>query len=198
MDASLDNTPKETTSAPDTRAHGFFREIAKAIFLILLIVLPIRTFVISPFIVSGESMSPTFESNDYLIIDKLSYRLFEPQRGDVIVFRYPGNPSVSFIKRVIGLPRETVHILDGVVTVTDSPDETNGVTLREPYIRYPKQDTMTVTLGEHDYFVMGDNRYASSDSRIWGTLNEGFIQGKVISRLLPVSHAAWLPGETNY
>ena len=196
MDApTINNIQNETVRSPKSE---FFREIGKAIFLILIIVLPIRIFIMSPFVVSGESMSPTFESSDYLIIDKISYRLTDPQRGDVIVFRYPGDPSIFFIKRVIGLPGETVSLNNGVVTIKEHPNDSTGVTISEPYIVYPKEDTLSVTLGEHDYFVMGDNRYASSDSRVWGTLNKGFINGKVISRLLPITHAGWLPGEASY
>lgn len=200
MDTHTEHTavPTHETSPQGVPKSGFFRETAKAVFLILLIVIPVRMYIISPFIVSGESMLPTFESSDYLIVDKFSYRFTDPQRGDVIVFKYPGDPSVSFIKRVIGLPGETVSLKDGAVTIKESPDDTTGLTLSEPYITYPKEDTMTVTLGEDDYFVMGDNRYASSDSRVWGTLNERFLQGKVMLRLFPVSHAAWLPGEMNY
>jgi signal peptidase I len=195
MNASIDNTQ---TQDEQTSRSTFLREIGKTVFLILIIVVPVRMFIISPFVVSGESMSPTFESGDYLIVDKLSYRFVTPQRGDVIVFRYPGNPSVFFIKRIIGLPKETVAIKDGTVTISQSTNIPNTQTLSEPYIMYPKNDTMTVTLGNQDYFVMGDNRYASSDSRVWGTLNRGYIDGKIAVRLLPVAHIGWFPGETSY
>lgn len=203
MDAPITNNIPETIPvAPQSPIQSsgkeFLREIAKAMLIILVIVLPVRMYIMSPFVVSGESMSPTFESSDYLIIDKLSYHFTDPSRGDVIVFRFPGDPSIFFIKRVIGLPGETVEIKNGAVTIINETSP-KGIEILEPYIQFPKDDdTMSVTLAPHEYFVMGDNRYASSDSRVWGTLDDSFISGKVMTRLLPVAHAGWLPGEASY
>src|SRR5580698_11092165 len=98
------------------------KEVVIFIVLSVVIVLPIRLFVAQPFVVDGESMHPTFENGDYLIVDELTYHFESPQRGDVIVFRYPGNTKIFYIKRIIGLPGETVHIVNGTVMIT----ETNG------------------------------------------------------------------------
>jgi signal peptidase I len=142
-------------------------------------------------------MHPTFENLDYLIVDEISYRFESPQRGDVIVVRYPLDPSVFYIKRIIGLPGETVAINHGVVTITE-PDG-DMLTLNEPYISAEDATySETVTLSPGDYFVMGDNRPNSSDSRVWGPLPAKDIVGRVFLRLLPLSRAGFFPGATNY
>ncbi len=166
-------------------------------FLIVVIVIPIRFFIVSPFVVDGESMHPTFENLNYLIVDELVYRFEAPMRGDVIVFRYPNNPSIFFIKRVIGLPGETVSINHGIVTITKA----NGSTLplSEPYVvNEDATYTKDVTLGSDQYFVMGDNRPNSSDSRVWGPLPRKNIVGRVDLRLLPVGNAGFFPGKASY
>ncbi|MEK7535815.1 MAG: signal peptidase I [Patescibacteria group bacterium] len=127
----------------------------------LLIVLPIRLFIAQPFIVNGASMSPTFENGDYLIVDELTFRVRDPKQNEVIIFKYPKDPSKFFIKRVIGLPGDTV---DGDVLEAD------------------------------EYFVEGDNRNASSDSRIWGPVPRDLIVGRPILRLLPINMLDLLPG----
>ena len=160
-------------------------------------VIPIRVFVASPFIVDGDSMHPTFENLDYLIIDELIYNFQTPSRGDVIVFRYPSNPSVFYIKRIIGLPGETVSINRGVVTVTTLTGE--KLSLAEPYIvNEDATYTKNVSLNPEEYFVMGDNRPNSSDSRIWGPLPAKDIIGRVDLRLLPISKSSFFPGATSY
>lgn len=171
-------------------------EIAEFAILALIIVLPIRWFIAQPFIVSGASMEDTFHSGEYLIIDQLSYRLEEPQRGDVIVFRYPRDPSKFFIKRIIAIPGDTIDIQGDVVTLTTK----DGVTtvLDEPYIKTMAENTiLNETLGEREYFVMGDNRDASSDSRVWGVLQKDKIIGKAFIRLFPFNEAGLFPGEHN-
>lgn len=169
------------------------REIFWLVLLAVLIVVPIRVFVAQPFVVDGLSMFPTFHNGDYLIIDELTYRLAEPTRGDVIVFRYPNNPSVFYIKRVIGLPGETVKIARGQVTILKTDGST--LTLDEPYV--VEEDatyTSDSTLGPDQYFVMGDNRPKSSDSRVWGPLPKNDIIGKAFVRIFPVASAAVHPG----
>src|SRR5450756_146829 len=111
---------------------GLLKDLFTLAFLIVIVVIPIRLFVVSPFVVDGESMHPTFENLDYLIVDELLYDFRAPARGDVIVFRYPGNPSIFYIKRIIGLPGETVSINRGVVTITTVAGGT--LALAEPYI----------------------------------------------------------------
>jgi signal peptidase I len=173
---------------------GLVKDLIFLAVLIVVVVIPIRMFVISPFVVDGESMHPTFENLDYLIVDELVYRFSPPTRGDVIVFRYPKNPSVFYVKRIIGLPGETVSINRGVVSVTTKAGET--VTLNEPYVvNEDATYTKSVTLTEGQYFVLGDNRPNSSDSRVWGPLPEKDIVGRVDARLLPVSGASLFPGQ---
>ncbi|MDB5264757.1 MAG: signal peptidase signal peptidase [Parcubacteria group bacterium] len=169
------------------------REILSFVILAVIIVVPIRLFIAQPFVVEGESMHPTFESADYLIVDELSYHLHAPQRGDVIVFRYPNDPKVFYIKRIIGLPGETVSVKDGKTTVK-KVDGTE-IALDEPYV-VSEDATYTndSVLGADQYFVMGDNRPRSSDSRIWGPLPKKDIVGRAFIRLLPAGSIGILPG----
>lgn len=176
---------------------GLLKDLFTLALLIVIVVIPIRLFVVSPFVVDGASMHPTFENLDYLIIDEIIYRFTAPARGDVIVFRYPGNPSVFYIKRIIGLPGETVSINHGVVTITTSAGDTT--TLREPYaVNEDATYTKNVSLNPEEYFVMGDNRPNSSDSRMWGPLPKKNIIGRVDLRLLPLPHIGLFPGTASY
>lgn len=172
------------------------KEILTFITLAVIIVIPIRLFVAQPFVVEGESMHPTFASGDYLIVDQLTYHFNEPKRGDVVVFKYPNDPRVFYIKRIIGLPGETVHIDEGKTSVT----KTDGTTLEldESYV-VAEDATYTIdaTLGEDEFFVMGDNRPRSSDSRVWGSLPREDLMGRAFIRLLPPSSSGVLPGAVN-
>lgn len=169
-------------------------EIVQFALIALIIVVPVRWFVAQPFIVSGASMEDTFYSGEYLIVDQLSYHLNEPEPGDVVVFRYPKNPSTFFIKRIIGTPGDTVMIDGNVVTVTNETYP-NGLVLDEPYIRSMAANTfLTETLGDREYFVMGDNRDRSSDSRVWGVLQRENIIGRAYLRLFPFNRVDYLPG----
>lgn len=166
---------------------NFISDIAKTVLIALIIVVPIRMFVFQPFLVQGDSMLPSFESGDYLIVDQVSYRFTEPTRGDVVVFEFPFDRSQRFIKRIIGLPGETVEIKDGKVVVYDESHE-NSVVLEEPYIDSTQTPGSTdLVLEEGDYFVLGDNREFSSDSRRWGVVPESHIIGKAQLRIFPVS-----------
>lgn len=159
----------------------------------LLMVFLVRTFVAQPFVVSGASMEPNFHTNEYLIVDQLTYELSHPDRGEVIVFHYPLIPSRFFIKRVIGLPGETIKISDGKVHIkeVDAPD---FYTLDELYINVETDGNEEITLSKDEYFVMGDNRPASLDSRSWGPLNKSFIVGRTFLRLFPLSKVDIFPG----
>lgn len=175
-------------------------EWVQVIVIALLISLPIRFFIAEPFVVNGASMDPTFSTGQFLIVDRLTYRLESPHRGDVIVFEYPNDPSKYYIKRIIGLPGETVDINDGVVAITsNSVTGTASTTkiLNEPYIEaiHASHDALHESLGPTEYFVMGDNRSQSSDSRSWGPLDNHFIIGRPVIRLLPVTAISVLPGE---
>ena len=176
---------------------GLLKDLFTLALLIVVVVIPIRVFVISPFVVDGESMHPTFENLDYLIVDEFIYDFRAPARGDVIVFRYPDNPSIFYIKRIIGLPDETVSINHGAVTITTSDGQ--NLTLTEPYIvNEDATYTKDVSLNSGEYFVMGDNRPNSSDSRVWGPLPKKDIIGRADLRLLPLSHSGFFPGAISY
>jgi signal peptidase I len=168
-------------------------ELVRFAILAIVIVLPIRMFIAEPFVVSGSSMAPTFSDGDYLIVDKLSYELGEPKREDVVIFRYPNNPSKYFIKRVIGLPNETVNISGSTVTITKKDGST--ITLDEPYVKNTTDNLTHLELKSDEYFVMGDNRPVSSDSRYWGPVNRKLITGRAVLQLLPITKLDLLPGK---
>jgi signal peptidase I len=170
-----------------------FAELWKFILITLVIVLPLRWYVAKPFIVEGPSMDPTFASGQYLIVDQLSYRFAKPHRGDVVVFEYPLDPSKYFIKRIIGLPGETVKMDYGKVQIIPR-GSTEAITINEPYVVNTSVDSSVHTLNDHEYFVMGDNRPASSDSRAWGNLDEKYIVGRPLVRLYPLTQLSLLPG----
>ncbi len=173
------------------------KDLFTLVLLIVVVVIPIRVFIASPFVVDGESMHPTFENLDYLIVDELVYDLSTPSRGDVVVFRYPKDPSVFYIKRIIGLPGETVSINHGVVTITKT--DTTTLSLAEPYVvNEDATYTQNVILSAGQYFVLGDNRPNSSDSRVWGTLPAKNIVGRVDARLLPLTRAFLFSSGASY
>lgn len=164
---------------------SFVWETVKIAIIALVIVVPIRYFLFQPFFVKGQSMEPSFENGDYLIVDEITYRLRPPQRGEVIVFKYPNNTSQRYIKRIIGLPGETVEIKDGKIIIFNQKGE--QVLKESDYLSqsvYTAGAIMT-TLNENEYFVLGDNRFVSSDSRRWGTLPRNDIIGRVLLRAWP-------------
>ena len=164
-------------------------EFFKVLIVAVAVTLPIRYFIAQPFIVNGASMVPTFENGEYLIIDEASYYFFrEPERGEVVVFRYPLNPKQFFIKRIIGLPNERVEIRNGEVWIKND-EHPDGFTLPEPYLPegFRTSDDTEVKLSDKEYFVMGDNREFSSDSRRWGSLDRRFVTGRAFLRAWPLS-----------
>jgi signal peptidase I len=163
---------------------SFVWEIAKIVIIALIIVVPIRYFLFQPFFVRGQSMEPNFEDGDYLIIDEISYRFRDPQRGEVVVFKYPNDPSQRYIKRIIGLPGETIEIEDGQLIISKDTEE---VLDESDYLSSSvfTQGEIQFSLGEDKYFVLGDNRESSSDSRRWGPLPRENIVGKVFLRAWP-------------
>lgn len=164
------------------------REMLRVLVISLIIVLPIRFFVAQPFIVRGASMEPSFEDGEYLVVDELSYRFSPPGRGETIIFRYPFDPRQFFIKRIIALPGETVIIRDGNIRIIRSESNREELLL-ENYL--PKGvetgPDIRVTLKVNEYFVLGDNRSNSSDSRVWGPLRKEYVVGKAFLRLWPPS-----------
>jgi signal peptidase I len=185
----------ESTVPP--KKPSFLKDTAIFAIIALAVILPIRFFVAQPFIVDGSSMDPTFATNQYLIVDELTYR-FEPiSRGDVVIFKYPNDTSKYFIKRVIGLPGETVQI-DGTKVTIKNKDNPQGFVLTENYVAPANlvSDHTVVTLSDKQYFVMGDNRGASFDSRSWGPLDKKYVIGRPLVRLFPFNEISFLPGES--
>lgn len=187
--------PVPQTARPEINKKNEFKELLKFAVIAIPIVLLIRTYVIGPFVVSGASMDFTFANGQYLIVDELSYHFSNPRRGEVVIFKYPLDTKRFYIKRVIGLPGETVSIIDGIVTIIGSEDP-RGHKLNEPYIDQTnkKIESLITKLGEDEYFVMGDNRAGSSDSRIWGSLKKDLIIGRPLVRLFPINKIDIFPG----
>jgi signal peptidase I len=171
-----------------------FWELVRFALIAIAIVIPIRVYVAQPFVVSGSSMVPTFADGQYLIVDEISYRFSEPQRDDVIVFRYPDDQTKFFIKRIIGLPGETVDIKGNSITIINKANP-KGFVLDQPFIKNPGDNITHFELKDNEYFVMGDNRPQSSDSRYWGAVPRNLIIGRVFLRLLPMDKASLLPGD---
>lgn len=176
-----------------TKLQSFW-ELARFALIALVVVVPIRMFIAEPFIVSGSSMVPTFENGDYLIVDKISYRISNPDRDDVVVFRYPNDTTKFFIKRIIGLPGEIVDINGSEVTITNA-NHKQGFKLDQPFVKNLGNNETHFELKEGEYFVLGDNRSASSDSRYWGPVKENLISGRALLRLLPISKVGIFPGK---
>ena len=209
-DAVPSNSPAASPRGREARSLVFYLCAAGLIAII------VRLFIAAPYLVSGPSMEETFHNHDYLIVDRFSYGVCSPtipalnlrsacvpvgapQRGDVIVFKHPQN-SETLIKRIIGLPGETVIIRDGTVTIKNAEHE-GGFTLPEEYV-VPQDEggpsNVSVKLEKNRYFVMGDNRRVSYDSRSWGTLPRENIVGRVLLRLYPFSQIEFLPGEMRF
>ncbi|MFA7170068.1 MAG: signal peptidase I [Candidatus Paceibacterota bacterium] len=162
-------------------------ETIRVVIVSLIIIFIVRSFVIQPFFVKGASMEPNFEDGNYLIVNEIGYRLESPNRGDVIVFKYPNDPSEYFIKRVIGLPGESIEIKNNKITIYNA-EHLDGFVLDESaYLPSTTVTSGTIfeTLGDTEYYVLGDNRIASSDSRRWGKLDNRFIIGKAWVRAWP-------------
>lgn len=198
-------TPEESTTGgattsvvdPKPKRSNSLLEFIKFASMAAIIVIPFRMFIAQPFVVSGASMEPTFQDADYLIVDEISLRFRDPERGDVLVFdSTPGPGGKNFIKRLVGLPLETVRIAeDSVIIITPDGSE---IILDEPYIAGPTIGDMEVTLGEDEYFVMGDNRNNSLDSRIIGPVDRKQMVGRAWLRLLPTNNINFLPGSHSH
>ena len=168
----------------------FSWDILKVAIIALVLAGLVRYFLVQPFFVEGASMKPNFENGEYLLIDELSYYFRPVERDEVVVFHYPLDTSKYYIKRVIGLPEETVEIKNNQVTIYNDRYP-NGFTLNESYL--PKSLTtdgqIKEKLGKDEYFVLGDNRPVSYDSRRWGVLPKNDIVGRVWVRAWPFSRA---------
>lgn len=181
---------------------AFVWDLTKILLIALIIIVPFRRYIAEPFVVSGSSMLPNYHNHDYLIVDRFSYITGSPQRGDVIVLLYPKDTSQFFIKRIIGLPGETVCFNkycsadgqpDGHVYIVNA-QHTDPWQLNESYLPSNLETSSSpspVRLGTGQYFVLGDNRTGSSDSRVWGILPSDDIVGKVWVRIYPFSNAGF-------
>jgi signal peptidase I len=192
------SSPEHLSSESSHQPTDFWRvtaELIRTAIIVTVLAYVIRLFVLQPFVVEGSSMAPLFHSHDYLIVEKVSYKLHQPERGDIVVFRYPRNPEVNYVKRVIGLPGEKVRLENGKVKII-SPEYPDGIALDESYLSdistYAQPNHTSLgsiaefTVGENSIFVMGDNRTASSDSREWGNVPDGYVIGKVVLQAYPL------------
>lgn len=180
---------ENNNSSPFFRSAGdFILEIIKVAVIGLVVVFLVRYYLFQPFYVKGASMEPNFYDYEYLIVNEISYRFLPPQRGEIVIFHYPKDPSQFFIKRIIGLPDEKIEIISGRVKVYNK-DFPQGVYLNEDYLEagaYTQGNT-ELTLGADEYFVMGDNRGSSFDSRRFGPVKKSLIIGKTFLRAWPFS-----------
>lgn len=169
----------------------FFLDIIETLVIALSIFLVVYLFAMQPHQVNGQSMVPTFESGEYVLTDKVSYKLRDPQRGEVIVFHAPETANCpkgtgcDFIKRVLALPGETVAVSNNSIIVNGQP--LSEVYIPDSYQTLPGEFTKgrTVTLGPNEYFAVGDNRPYSSDSRAWGPITKDDIVGRAFFRYWP-------------
>ncbi len=193
------NFPEVSTEEPSFQAPSkkqeainsvklFIWETVKIIIISLIIIIPVRYYLIQPFYVSGASMEPNFYDHEYLIIDEISYRFSDPQRGDIVVFKYPKNPSDFFIKRIIGLPNEKITINSNKITIVNTKNPGGYILDESLYLpdNTPTPNNANITLGQDEYFVLGDNRTSSLDSRIFGAITKSDIIGRTWVRGWPI------------
>ncbi len=180
---------KEKNENKTESLKDFVFEMIKVLVVSLIIIVPIRAYVVQPFYVDGASMEPNFYDGEYLIVDEISYRFKDPVRGDIVIFHPPDNPKVYYIKRVIGLPNEVIDIKNGEIKVYEH-DSAEPLVVDE--LKYLSDDYQLrpsekyhIKLGEGEYYLLGDNRRNSLDSRRLGAINYSHIKGKVILRAFP-------------
>ena len=168
-------------------AFAVFKEIVQTAIVSLLIFVFVYVFLVQPHRVKGESMLPNYKDSELLLVEKVSYRIYKPSRGDVVVFRAPGEARVDFIKRIVGLPGDSVNISGGAVYI-------NRNKLMEPYEAQQTQGDIELKLGQDEYFMLGDNRGGSTDSRIFGPVKKNAIEGKAWFVYWPVLKSEKTPG----
>lgn len=183
----------EQPSGSERIFHALW-EVVKTVAFIILAAVIIRAFLVQPFFVQGQSMETNFHNGNYLLVNQLSYKFGQPQRGDVVVFKAPPEPSENYIKRIVGLPGETVELKNGQVVVYNA-EHRGGVVLDEDGYEpdgvetQPESNETRWELGSNQYFVLGDNRDPgkSSDSRAWGPLDKNLLVGKAWLRVYPLA-----------
>ena len=177
---------EEETSTNWDAVKTVIREVLETVILTVIIFFLIQT-VVRNFRVVGTSMEPNLHNSQYLIVDKISYRLGEPRQGDVIVFEPPNRPGEDYVKRVIGVPADLVEIRNGQVFISNEPIE-------EPYVVYPGSYSMSPRrVGANELFVLGDNRNSSSDSHNWGMLETDKVVGKAWISYWPPNYWGMIP-----
>jgi signal peptidase I len=181
------------------RTLNFVGELVHVVVISLAIILPIRYFLIQPFYVKGASMEPNFYDHEYLIIDEISYRFSEPERGEIVVFRYPNDPRQFFIKRIIGMPGERIVINNGQITIYNDNSPNGHLLSEDSYLGTVfTPGNKDITLGDDEYYLMGDNRSASMDSRSFGPVPERFVVGKVLFRGWPPEKMKFFSDDVQY
>jgi signal peptidase I len=185
--SDADNSPNGQTGFK--KVFEFLWEIAKVVIISLAIIIPVRMFVIQPFIVEGASMVPNFHDGEYLVVDEISYRLTSLKRGDVVIFHPPSLPDVYYIKRIIGLPGETLEIKDDSIYITPVGSQKSFKLDESSYLSDAESNTgqnmKSVTLKNNEFFLMGDNRHNSLDSRRFGPVSMDHVRGRVLVRAYP-------------
>ena len=180
---------QQVNLTPNRRAKEFILEILRIVIISVAIIVPIRYYLVQPFYVKGASMEPNFHDHEYLLIDEISYRFRPPERGEIVVFRYPLNPREYFIKRIIGLPGETVSLRDGKIYIYNDQHPEGFLVNESNYLPADVQTMAmsenTVALGADHYYVFGDNRTRSMDSRQFGSISKEAIVGRVVFRGYP-------------
>ncbi|MEI6477716.1 MAG: signal peptidase I [bacterium] len=205
MDELRTATEPESSHQKPVQGGDFWRysaELIKTLLVVSVLAYGIRVYVLQPFVVDGLSMYPGLHDKDYLLVDKLSYHLHQPTRGDVVVFKYPKDISFNYVKRIIAFPGERVKITDSIVTIYNA-EHPNGFTLKEPYVSdgnktlpNPATNQTDFTVQAGNYFVLGDNREGSSDSRDWGDLPESDMIGRVLVLAYPINRFELTPHAT--
>ncbi|MFZ5596295.1 MAG: signal peptidase I [Bacillota bacterium] len=174
-------------AAEDHKKKSILREVMESLIIAVILALLIRTYIFQPFFIPSGSMEPNLRIDDHIIVNKIDYRIWAPQRGDIVVFKYPKDTSRDFVKRLIGLPGEKVEIKNSKVFI-------NGNELKEDYLpRGLKYDNYgPVTVAPDSYLMLGDNRDNSEDSRVWGLLPKNLIIGKAVMIYWPLNRLSIL------
>lgn len=177
----------------------FIWEVFKVVVISLAIIVPVRYYLIKPFYVKGASMEPNFYNHEYLIIDEISYRFSEPKRGDSVVIRYPFDLSQYFIKRVIALPGEKIKISSSRVEIFNA-SQPQGFVLNEDYLSKDMKTLgeVEITLKSDEYYVLGDNRIASLDSRVFGPISRQYVIGRTLLRGWPINRVGLVTNNIKY
>ena len=185
---NLSNNYNQETST-FKKVKDYLWEVIKIVTVSLIIIIPIRMYVVQPFIVEGDSMLPNFHDGEYLIVDEISYRFADPKRGDVIIFHPPQNPKNYYIKRIIGMPGEKVVLKDQQIVIYNTDHEEGAVLDESLYLTNSDiVEEIEIELEEDQYYVIGDNRNNSLDSRRFGPINFSNIKGRALIRAFPFNN----------